>query len=379
MTENRQYTKPFNRLATTPYLEINLDRIKEAYDNIHLCLPGIGIHYAMKCNPNPEIMKTILEGGGQFEISSAYEMREAIEIGADPTLLLFSNPIKTLDDIKLAYQIGVGYFAFDSISEVDKLAEGAPNAKVYIRVAVPTRKSSVASEGKFGVSVDHARDLMVYAKKCGLNPCGISFHVGSQMLDYESWGYAIHHCAGLIDLLKDDNIPISFLDIGGGFPVCYDDVEQDNMDKISATILNALQKDISKDVKVVAEPGRYLVADSGTMVSTVIGLAERFGKRWLHLDIGAHNGLLEALQTTNTLAFPVHDSKRSKDKSIFTLTGPTCDSQDTILFDIPLSSNITVGDKVYFECAGAYTTAFTGKFNGFPDPETYIIGNQRDI
>jgi ornithine decarboxylase len=360
----------------TPYLEIRLDRIRDAYVRLSKHLTGIEIYYAMKCNPNPEIMKTVLDCGGQFEISSADEMRKAIIAGADPKNILFSNPVKTLSDIKAAYKAGVQYFSFDSVSEVDKLAEGAPGSKVYVRISIPVRKSVVASEGKFGVSIDHAKDLMLYAKKMGLQTYGISFHVGSQMLDYESWSYAIQHSAKLINILKKSHIQIEMLDMGGGFPVCYKGVMRDNLDRISSKILKALDKYISKDVRIVAEPGRYLVADSGVMASTVIGTAERFGRKWLHLDVGANNGLMEAVQTGNTLEYPVFDSKNSEEKDIFVLTGPTCDSQDTVMFDVPVSADIQIGDKVYFECAGAYTTAMSENFNGFPSPKTYIVDKQ---
>jgi len=357
----------------TPYLEVDLNKVRESYKKFQKHLSGIEIYYAMKCNPNLEIMKTVLECGGQFEISSANEMKKAIAVGANPKKILFSNPIKTLNDIRTAHKAGVGYFAFDSYSEADKIAEGAPGAKVYVRISIPVRKSAVASEGKFGVSIEYAKDLMIYAKKCGLEPYGISFHVGSQMLDYTSWDSAIRHSAKLFRMLEKNHIHLSFLDIGGGFPVCYDDVRRDNLDKIGNSIQKALEKYISNSVRVVAEPGRYLAADSGTMVSTIIGIAERFGKKWLHLDVGADNGLMESVQTANSLAFPVRDSKKSIDKDIFILTGPTCDSQDTILFDVPISSNIEVGDKIYIECAGAYSTAFTENFNGFLNPKTYIV------
>jgi len=375
MNENSKYAKPLDRSIKTPYLEVDLEKIRAAYDRLQKHLPGIEIYYAMKCNPNPEIMRTVLDCGGQFEISSANEMRKAIAVGADPKNILFSNPVKTLDDIKAAYSAGVKHFAFDSYSEVDKLAEGAPDADVYVRLAIPVRKSVVASEGKFGVSIDHARDLVIYAKRCGLNPYGISFHVGSQMLDYESWACAIEHSMKLVEMLNGDGIYLNFLDLGGGFPALYDDVMRDNLDKIGKSIIKAIEKYVPNGFRIIAEPGRYMVADAGTMVSTVIGVAERFDKKWLHLDVGADNGLMEAVQTANTLAFPVHDSKESNEKDIFVLTGPTCDSQDTVLFDIPISANIEVGDMVYFECAGAYTTAFTESFNGFPNPSTYIIDN----
>ena len=356
----------------TPYLKTDLNEVRASYQRLTEHLPGIEIYYAMKCNPEPSILKTVLECGGQFEISSAPEMYQAIDVGADPDKILFSNPIKSLEDIKSAYAAGVAHFAFDSRAEVDKLAEAAPGARVYARIAVPVRKSAVASEGKFGVSLSHAQELLLYAKSRGLEVYGLSFHVGSQMLDHGSWGHAIEHSSKLMHALKADGVELRFLDIGGGFPACYDDVGRDNIDRIGATIREALAEHIPEGTRVVAEPGRYMVAGSGTMVSSVIGVAERYDRKWLHLDVGAFNGMMEALETGNTLAFPVRDCRDSPEKDIFTLTGPTCDSQDTVLFDVQLSSDMGLGDQVHFDYAGAYTTAFTGRFNGFPNPSSVI-------
>lgn len=363
----------------TPYLEINLQKVKEAYKKIEKNLPNIGIHYAMKCNPNPEIMKTILDLGGQFEISSADEMKRAILVGADPKNIMFSNPTKTAADINIAHKAGVNCFSFDSYCEADKLAKNAPGANVYVRLSTPVQKSTVASEGKFGISIELAEELMIYAKKCGLTPYGIAFHVGSQMLDCDAWSYAIQYSSKLINKLKKQGIVIKLLDIGGGFPVCYNDVNRDNIDKIGKSIGKALKKYIDHEVKVVAEPGRYLVASSGVMVSTVICVADRHNKRWVHLDVGALNGFLEALETSNNLLFPVSDSRQSEEKNMFVLTGPTCDSQDTIQYDVPMSYDIQVGDNVFFDFAGAYTTSYTENFNGFPSPKIYIDGVARKV
>jgi ornithine decarboxylase len=119
------------------------------------------------------------------------------------------------------------------------------------------------------------------------------------------------------------------------------------------------------------EPGRALVAEAGVMVATVIGLAERAGRRWVHLDVGAFNGFMEALESGNLLRFPVTDSRGSADRPPAHLTGPTCDSQDTIMFDVPLSVDVAVDDRVFLGTAGAYTTSYASDFNGFAVPRTY--------
>jgi hypothetical protein len=120
-------------------------------------------------------------------------------------------------------------------------------------------------------------------------------------------------------------------------------------------------------VRAVAEPGRAFVAEAGTLAATVIGTAERAGRRWVHLDVGAFNGLMESLETGNRLRFPVRDSLDAGPEPAH-LTGPTCDSQDTILFDVPLSRGLAAGDLVFLESAGAYTTVYASSFNGFDVP-----------
>jgi len=371
MNKYKKSTDIQNQSPKTPFLSVDLNKVKNAYNRLHDQLKNVEIYYAMKCNPDPEIMKIVLACGGQFEISSANEMLKAISVGAKPEHILFSNPVKSLNDIKNTFERGVRCFSFDSICEVDKLAVGAPGSNVYVRLSIPNGKSVVASEGKFGISIDDAYKLIHYAKSKGLNPYGISFHVGSQMLGFKAWGHAIEYCSKLINMLENDDIFLEFLDIGGGFPVKYRDVLDDNIEIAASEIRKSLDMFIPKRIRVVAEPGRYLVANSGIMTSTVIGIAERHGKKWLHLDIGAFNGFMEALETSNNLNFPVLDSKKSNKKSLYNITGPTCDSQDTIMLNVPISSNIEMGDRIFIECAGAYTTTYTNDFNGFTSPETY--------
>jgi ornithine decarboxylase len=126
-------------------------------------------------------------------------------------------------------------------------------------------------------------------------------------------------------------------------------------------------------VHAVIEPGRALVAEAGTLTATVIGTAVRAGQRWIHLDVGAFNGLMESLETNNQLRFPVRDSRNSLARDRFHLTGPTCDSQDTILFDVELSADLSTGDRVHIGSTGAYTTVYASSFNGFGVPAVRCV------
>jgi ornithine decarboxylase len=208
---------------------------------------------------------------------------------------------------------------------------------------------------------------MAEAKKFGLVPYGIAFHVGSQMQNADGWTQAITRAGELMSDLLTDGIRITMLDIGGGFPA-HHNKDVPAFAAYGQAIQRALKALPYEPEMLVAEPGRGLVGDAGVMVATVIGLADRHGKRWVHIDTGAFNGFMEALETANTLLFPLADSRASKEKSRVNLTGPSCDSQDTIMFDCQLSADIAIGDHVFIGAAGAYTTSYASRFNGFDIP-----------
>lgn len=355
-----------------PRLVIDLKKVSTAYDKLHTLLPEAKIHYAMKCNPVLEILQTVKASGGSFEIASASELMvlESNDL-ADTTSIIYSNPVKPIEDIIYAYEKGIRRFAFDSRCEIDKLAEYAPGAEVYIRLAALDHESIVDSEGKFGVPGEDAIALMVEAKEKGLIPVGVAFHVGSQMLNPKSWQFAIDQAIQVIEALSHENITLTFLDVGGGFPAQYSGVSEDKLEEITTAIKKGLQE-LPYPLEIILEPGRYLVADAGVIEATVIGFSERFNKNWLYLNVGALNGLLEALETHNQLQFPMWDSKKSEGTKSYTVTGPTCDSQDTIVYNAILSDDLTVGDKVFIGAAGAYTNTYIGAFNGFEAPEITI-------
>jgi len=355
----------------TPYLLMDLNQLKKRYFELSAALPNIQLHYAMKCNPDLRILQQLHSVGCQFEIASFPELEMLIKIGVDPQTVLFSNPVKPATHIAAAYQAGLRYFSFDSVAEIRKIAQHAPGAQVYVRLGIVDSSSEVASEGKFGVSPEQAIELMLEAKQAGLDACGIAFHVGSQMLSPEAWVAALKNCGSMMTILDQKGIHITFLDIGGGFPARYGNYNPD-FNAFGEVILNAMAEHLPYRVRTVAEPGRALVAEAGVMVSTVEGLAERNGTQWAHLDVGAFNGMMEALETRNTLQFPVQDSRGGATRS-YHLTGPSCDSQDTILYQVPLSQDLQMGDQVYIHSAGAYTTSYASNFNGFSIPNVHCV------
>jgi ornithine decarboxylase len=332
------------------------------------------VHYAMKCNPDELLLRYLHGEKCGFEIASGMELQELMNVGVSPAEVLFSNPVKIEAHIASAAQAGLYRFAFDSRTELEKIARQAPGASVYVRLATAAAGSVVPSEGKFGVDAAKALELMKRAASLGLRPYGVAFHVGSQMEEPEAWARAIRLSGGLMRDLRAAGITITMLDLGGGFPAHHQE-RVPGVKEFAKVILGALAELPYQPEKLVIEPGRGLVGDAGAMVATVIGLATRGAKNWVHLDVGAFNGMMEALETGNALGFPLADSRQSAAKSRYHLTGPSCDSQDTILLDCELSADLQLGDKVFIYTAGAYTTSYASRFNGFDIPLTYYAPN----
>jgi ornithine decarboxylase len=356
----------------TPYLLMDLDEVERVYHALTSALPEVTIRFATKCNPDPRILARLHTAGSGFEIASSSELHTLTSLGVRANDVIFSSPVKPWTQIREAAQAGVWRFAFDSRSELDKLATHAPGAAVYVRLATANPGSKVPSEGKFGVTGGQALQLLRQARSLGLRPYGIAYHVGSQMTDPQAWEDATYRSAAVLRQLQAHGITLSMLNIGGGFPARYADPIPDLAD-YGACIRQAADRHLPYPIQLCAEPGRALVAEAGVLVATVIGTAERAGKSWLHLDVGAFNGMMETLLTRNQLVYPLADSRATDDRRCYHITGPTCDSQDTMFFGVSLSRDLVPGDRVYIYTAGAYTTCYASTFNGFSAPTTHCL------
>jgi ornithine decarboxylase len=230
----------------------------------------------------------------------------------------------------------------------------------------------VPSEGKFGVDGSQAVQLLRHASSLGLEPYGVAYHVGSQMTQPTAWEGATRTSAAVLRELQADGITLRMLNIGGGLPARYTQPVPDLAD-YGACIRHAVDRHLPYPIQLCAEPGRALVAEAGVLVATIIGTAERAGRSWLHLDVGAFNGMMETLLTRNRLVYPLADSRASDDRRAYHITGPTCDSQDTMFFGVPLSRGLVPGDQVYIFSTGAYTTCYASTFNGFSAPTTHCL------
>jgi ornithine decarboxylase len=362
----------------TPFLICDGATIERRYEDLSDLLPGVRLYYAVKSNPMPEIVDTLARMGSGFEVASIYELDMVTRAGVDPADVLFSNTVKPAGHIAEAAAAGLYRFAFDSEGEVRKLAAAAPGSSVYVRLRVDDGRSVFPLSRKFGTTTDDAVRLLVLARELGLVPYGITFHVGSQCTDPQAWGRAIDRCGTVMSELAEAGIPLEMLDLGGGIPARYVGPVP-SLANIAGEIERGLRRLPYRPRHVAAEPGRSLVAEAGVMVATVIGVENRGDERWAYLDVGGYNGMMEAVQTGGRWPFPILTSRldprdpAAGAKVRTTVTGPSCDSSDTMFYGVPLPASLATGDRLYIGSAGAYTTSYASSFNGFPPPATLFL------
>ncbi len=363
----------------TPFLACDTSVAGLQLRELSAHLPGFAIHYAVKCNPTPQVLTALAGKGCRFEVASIGELAMVEAIGTAASEVLFSNPVKPPAAIAEAHRRGLTRFAFDSECEVRKLATHAPGSRVYVRLAVDDTNSRFPLSRKFGADLEEAERLLLLARDLGLVPYGVTFHVGSQCTDPSAWPRAIRRCGDLFEGLSRNGIVLEMLDIGGGFPVEYTEPTP-ALASIAVAIRAAIDQLPYAPKVLVAEPGRFLAAGCGVMVASVIGLADRADGRWAYLDVGGYHGMMEAVQTGGQWQFPLHTSRPESDSephAAFTVTGPTCDASDTLFYGASLPEKLEVGDRVYIGMAGAYSLSYASAFNGFPPPVLVLVDGDR--
>jgi ornithine decarboxylase len=358
-----------------PFLALDCTVIEQRYRRFTSVVPGLELFYAVKCNATDGVLSTVRGAGGGFEIASAFELETVTAIGAEADRILYSNPVKPASHIAAAFARGVDRFAFDSEQELRKIAAVAPGARVYARLTVEDGHSLFPLSKKFGTSVEQATRLLALARHLGLVAYGVTFHVGSQCTDPQAWGSALARCGQVMANLSTQGIKLEMVDLGGGFPARYLDPVP-TIEEIAAVIVDGVERLPYQPRLLCAEPGLYLVAESGVLATNVIGIEERDGQLWVFLDVGGYNGLMEALQTHGRWHFPMATSRPDDHvapRVPFTVTGPSCDSSDTVFHDALLPATLESGDRLYLGSTGAYTLSYASHFNGFPPPRPVFV------
>ncbi|MCD6075384.1 MAG: ornithine decarboxylase [Rhodospirillales bacterium] len=361
----------------TPCLVVDLDVVAENYRRLRAALPQAEIYYAVKANPASPVIATLSNLGSKFDVASLSEIDRCLAAGADPQHLAYGSTAKKRSEIATAYARGVRMFALDSASELEKIAEAAPGSKVFCRILVENKGALWPLGEKFGCAVEFAVDLMVAAKRKGLVPYGISFHVGSQQIDLTQWDIAIGQAALVFTALREKGIELSALNLGGGLPTRYRDDVPDEA-AVAAAIMAAVAKHFgNRAPTMMLEPGRFVVANAGLVRSEVILVTTKRPDdetRWVYLDVGRFGGLAET--EGEMIQYELRTKYKNPETGPVIVAGPTCDGVDILYrksgYRLPM--DLACGDYVDVLSAGAYTASYASiGFNGFPPLKEYYL------
>jgi ornithine decarboxylase len=360
-----------------PCLVIDVDIIEHNYVSLTRALPLTNVFYAVKANPSDEVVRRLADLGSNFDVASLTEVELCLRHDVSPARISFGNTIKKETDIARAYALGVRMFAFDSDAELEKIANVAPGARVYCRLLVQCDGAEWPLSRKFGCEPEMAVRLLVKAKHLGLDPYGISFHVGSQQTDLSQWDHALQRVSKLFADVRGFGVDMRMINIGGGMPARYRASVRPTEDYAEA-IMAALVRHFGPALpEIIIEPGRSIAGDAGVIQAEVVLISRKSDGdpvRWVYLDIGKFSGLAETMDESIKYRFLTpHDGGET---GPVVLAGPTCDSADILyektLYELPL--DLKIGDKVQILSTGAYTTTYSSVgFNGFPPLRTVCI------
>lgn len=366
-----------DRRPATPCLVVDVDVVEDAYLKLRDLLPTARVFYAVKANPMGAVVSRLARLGSSFDTASRNEIDLCLTEGATPDRISFGNTIKKEADIAYAWEKGVELFAFDSEAELKKLARVAPGAKVFCRVLMECEGAEWPLSRKFGCSPEMAADLLVMARDYGLDPYGLSFHVGSQQTDLAQWDKALGAVAGLFSVLRERDVDLRMVNLGGGFPARYR-AKVPPLEAYAQAVNDAVRKYFGNNIpELIIEPGRSLVGDAGVMQAEVVLISRKDateGKRWVYLDVGKFSGLAETMD--ESIKYRIKTPRDGGATGPVVLAGPTCDSADVLYektaYEMPL--DLEIGDKVEILATGAYTTTYSSvAFNGFEPLKTYCI------
>jgi len=366
-----------DRRPATPCLVVDVDLVEDAYLKLRDLLPAARVFYAVKANPMGPVISRLSRLGSNFDTASRNEIDLCLSEGATADRISFGNTIKKESDIAYAWGKGVELFAFDSEAELKKIARAAPGAKVFCRVLMECEGAEWPLSRKFGCSPEMAADLMVMARDHGLDAYGLSFHVGSQQTDLAQWDKALGSVAGLFSVLRERDVDLRMVNLGGGFPAKYR-AAVPPLEAYAEAVNEAIRKYFGNNIpELIIEPGRSLVGDAGVLQAEVVLISRKDaneGKRWIYLDVGKFSGLAETMD--ESIKYRIRTPRDGGDTGPVVLAGPTCDSADVLYektaYEMPLG--LEIGDKVEILATGAYTTTYSSvSFNGFEPLKTYCI------
>lgn len=361
----------------TPVVVVDHDVLRRNYADFKKNLPKVQAYYAVKANPDPAIIRTFYDAGASFDVASLAEFQLVYNLIKDLPAqaqqdfiwdkIIYANPTKPKETLQALDQYKP-LVTYDNLGELKKIKQYAPHAGVILRLRVPNTGSMVELSSKFGADPGDAVDLIDEAFRLGLVVEGISFHVGSQCTNFENFIHALDWTSSVMREARDRGREIKILDIGGGFPAPYDEHVKP-FASLAVKLNSEIDRLFSKEIQIIAEPGRFLVATAASSVAKIIGKARRDGKTCYYIDDGVYHTFSGIVFDHCQYHLKAFKKGKTQISSVF---GQTCDALDTISLAESLP-DLDIEDLVYAENIGAYSNASATWFNGFPPAKVVHI------
>lgn len=335
--------------------------------------PGKSL-YAVKANPSPDLLRVLWDSGvTHYDVASIAEVRLVAKTLPEATLC-FMHPVKAEEAIREAYfEYGVRTFSLDTMEELEKIREATMNASdlnLCVRLRVSSDHAQLSLASKFGVEADESKELLIATRQLA-DALGICFHVGSQAMSPQAYVQAIERVRAAIVAAA---VTVDIIDVGGGFPSVYPDMEPPALLQYFDTIDRAYESlPISYSAELWCEPGRALSAEYSSLIVRV----ERRRGTELYINDGAYGALFDAAHVG--WRFPVKLLRRDASEeslTAFSFYGPTCDDMDHMAGPFHLPGDIKAGDYIEIGMLGAYGCAMRTKFNGFGSDATFVVSDE---
>ena len=366
-------------------------------------------HYAVKCNPDPVVLRLLAALGAGFDCASKAEIEQVLNMGVDPARIIYAQPCKTKSYLRYTAKQNVKQMTFDNTDELYKIKEIAPDSELYLRILTDDSASLCRLSQKFGASMDNVLELLTLAKSLNLNVAGVAFHVGSGASDPTAFLQAVSDARIVFDQAAALGYTLHTLDVGGGFV-------SETFEEMAAVLSGALDKYFPRHIRIIAEPGRYYTSSAFTLACNVIARRtvedrETGVKSYmLYMNDGVYGNFSSIMfdhqhpipQVLSTVRRPdgfnyspanasteylmtdsgytsaeegimsISTGNESVSSStgpliVYSIWGPTCDGIDCIAEKWGSNDTVDVGDWLYFEDMGAYTKCSATRFNGFTD------------
>jgi len=328
--------------------------------------------YAVKCNPDTEVLRLLAKLGTGFDCASRAEIDMVLGLGVAPSRIIYAQPCKTKSYLRHARKVGVTLMTFDNSDELRKIKDCYPEAELVLRILTDDSASLCRLSAKYGASLHDAKELLALAKDLELNVVGVSFHVGSGASDPNSFGKAVMDARFVFDQAAELGYDLKLLDVGGGFV-------DETFEMFAGNLHEALEEHFPSHVRVIGEPGRYYTSNAFTLATNVIARREVAGDNegenayMLYLNDGVYGNFSNIIFDHQHPTPQILSAAATDDEMVeYSIWGPTCDGIDVITDQIFLPGVINIGDWLFFENMGAYTKCSATKFNGYNDDHEVV-------